>query len=125
MRDVKLSFGIVFLALLQAVGAEPQRPPITGLAHIALNVHDLAKSRVFYKDLLGFGEPFSLTNASGGIDLTFIKINDRQYLELFPEKQAGSDRLNHISIETTDAEAMRLYLAARNVKVPDKVGKGR
>ena len=34
--------------------AEPQRPHITGLSHIALFVHDMAKSRAFYKDFLGF-----------------------------------------------------------------------
>ena len=38
------------------------------------------------------------------LSLTFIKINDRQYIELFPEREANSDRLNHISIETDDAE---------------------
>src|SRR5262249_49288334 len=33
--------------------------------------------------------------------------------------------LNHISIQTDNAEAMRAYLGSRGVKVPDKVGKGR
>lgn len=102
-----------------------QRPPITGVSHLALYVHDIGKSRAFYKDFLGFAEPFSLTNKDGSLHLTWIKINDRQTLELFPEKEAGSDRLNHLSIETSDAEAMRAYLASRGVKVPEKVGKGR
>src|SRR4051812_19990155 len=91
----------LFVPLL-AKAAEPQRPHITGVAHVALFVHDLEKSRAFYKELLGFGEPFSLPNTNGGVHLTFIKINDRQYLELFPEREIGSDRLNHISIETDD-----------------------
>ena len=112
------------LLLLPAARAV-ERPPITGLSHIALYVHDLEKSRAFYKDFLGFDEPFSLTNKDGSLHLTWIKINDRQTIELFPEKEAGSDRLNHIAIETTDAEAMRAYLASQGVKVPEKVGKGR
>ena len=103
----------------------PPRPRITGIAHIALFVHDMEKARGFYKDFLGFGEPFSLNNADGSLSMTFIKVNDHQYIELFPEKQAGSDRLNHISVETDDAEKMRLYLAAKGVPVPDKVGVGR
>lgn len=57
--------------------------------------------------------------------MTFFKVNERQYIELFPERQAGTDRLNHISIETDDAEAMRLYLKSKGVAVPDKAGKGR
>jgi lactoylglutathione lyase len=57
--------------------------------------------------------------------MTFFKINERQYIELFPESKPGSDRLNHISIETDNAEAMRRYLATRGVAVPKAVGKGR
>jgi catechol 2,3-dioxygenase-like lactoylglutathione lyase family enzyme len=66
-----------------------------------------------------------LNNPDGKLSLTFIKINDRQYIELFPEREAGTDRLNHISIETDDAEQMRLYLKSKGIAVPDKVGKGR
>src|SRR5258708_31093963 len=104
---------------------EPKRPRITGIAHIALFVHDMEKARGFYTGLLGFGEPFSLNKPDGGLSMTFIKVNDRQYIELFPEVEAGSDRLNHISVETDDAEAMRVYLASKGIKVPEKVGVGR
>jgi catechol 2,3-dioxygenase-like lactoylglutathione lyase family enzyme len=110
--------------LVPAVHAA-RRPPIIGVSHVALFVHDAAKSRAFYTNFLGFQEPFSLTNQDGSLRVTWIKINDLQSIELFPEKTAGSDRLNHFSIETSDAEAMRAYLAGRGVKVPDKVGKGR
>jgi lactoylglutathione lyase len=103
----------------------PPRPHITGLSHIALYVHDLDKSRAFYKDFLGFDEPYSLKNPDGSLHLTWIKINDRQTIEIFPEKEANSDRLYHIALETDDAYAMRDYLAAHGVKVPDKVGKGK
>jgi len=117
-------FGNLVLGAAGAI-AQPVRPHLTGISHIALFVHDLEKSRAFYKGLLGFDEPFSLTNKDGTLHLTWIKLNDRQTIELFPEKQAGSDRLNHISFETDDAEGMRRYLAAQGVKVPDKVDKGR
>jgi lactoylglutathione lyase len=103
----------------------PARPKITGVAHIALAVHDIEASRVFYKDFLGFGEPYKLDNPDGSLSLTFIKVNDRQYIELFPEKQPNTDRLLHISIEVEDAEAMRAYLRSKGIKTPDKVGKGR
>lgn len=102
-----------------------QRPLLIGVSHIALFVHDIEKSRAFYKDFLGFDEPFSLTNKDGSLHVTWIKLNDRQSIELFPEKEAGSDRLNHLALETSDAQAMRAYLASQGVKVPDKIGKGR
>ncbi len=102
-----------------------ERPKILGVAHIALAVSDVGHSRAFYKNFLGFEEPFLLNNPDGSLSLTFIKVNDRQYIELFPKLEPGADRLRHISMETNDAEAMRSYLASRGVKVPEKVGKGR
>ena len=92
---------------------------------MALQVHDIEKARTFYKDFLGFGEPYKLDTPDGKLSMAFIKVNDRQYIELAPEKTPNSDRLMHISIEVDDAEAMRLYLRSKGVKVPDKVGKGR
>src|SRR5215469_10181280 len=123
---MKLIYAAVMLASLSLLAAtnDVQRPHITGLSHIALYAHDLDKTRAFYKDFLGFAEPYSLTNRDGTLRLTWIKINDRQSLELFPEKEAGSDRLYHIAFETDDAEGMRKYLAAHGIAVPDKTGKG-
>ena len=121
-----LLLALAFSASLPLLVAdEPKRPRITGLSHVALYVHDVEKSRVFYKDFLGFDEPFSLKNDDGSLHLTWIKINDRQTIELFTEVEAGTDRLNHIALEVEDAVAMRDYLASRGVKVPDKVGKGK
>ncbi|MBV9083849.1 MAG: VOC family protein [Acidobacteriaceae bacterium] len=114
--------------LLLTYVAKPQettRPRILGVAHIALYAHDFEKSRTFYREFLGFEEPYSLKNPNGTMSMTFLKINDRQYIELFPEREANSDRLNHISLQTDNAEGMRVYLASKGVKVPDKVPKGR
>src|SRR5689334_1442518 len=112
-------------AWLPAAPPPPARPPLVGISHIALYVHDIERSRRFYKDFLGFAEPFSLNNADGTLKLTWIKINDRQTIELFPEKEANTDRLYHIALETPDAAGMRDYLATRGVKVPDQVPKGK
>src|ERR1700677_1255675 len=101
------------------------RPHILGLSHLALYVHDMEKTRAFYKDFLGFAEPYSLTNKDGSLRLTWIKINDRQLIQLFPDQHPLSDRLYHVALETDDALAMRNYLAARGVTVPAKVGKGK
>jgi catechol 2,3-dioxygenase-like lactoylglutathione lyase family enzyme len=117
---ILLAAALPFLAL-----GSPQRPRITGVSHIALFVHDMAQSRAFYEDFLGFAEPFFTTNKDGALHVVWIKINDRQSIELFPEKQAGSDRLNHIALETDNAPAMRDFFAAQGLKVPDTVGKGR
>jgi lactoylglutathione lyase len=105
---------------------EVKRPKITGVAHIALYVKNIDQARAFYKDFLGFAEPYSLKkNNSEELALFFIKINDRQFVEIFPEKTPETDRLYHYAIETDDAEGMRQYLALKGCKVPAKTPTGR
>ena len=57
--------------------------------------------------------------------IAFVKINDRQWIELFNRPSAGEGQLNHIAIYTDDADRMRDYLASQGVAVPERVGKGR
>jgi len=127
LRSGFLSAALVFLAA--AAGAQtaaPQRPPIVGVGHIALKTSDLAAARAFYGHDLGFAEPFSLDKAEGGLLLTYFKVNDHQYIEIFPElKDPAEDRLSHICFETTDVRRLRDYLASRGVAVPDSVRTGR
>jgi len=129
--DMKRATALLFSAAL-AVGTlllpaadAPRRPRILGDAHVAFYVSDLAKARTFYKDFLGYAEPYALKKADGSDRIAFIKINEDQYLELFDEPAAHHDgQLNHISFQTDDAEGMRVYLAFKGVKVPAKVGVG-
>ena len=97
----------------------PQRPKILGISHAAFYVTDMAKARAFYEGFLGYAEPYSMPRPKGG-ELVWIKINDRQSIELFPGSEVAphADRLYHVALEVSDAEAMRLYLASRGVKVP-------
>lgn len=115
--------GVVVPLILHA--ADTPRPKILGVAHMALFESDLEKARHFYKDFLGFAEPYQLKRKDGTDRIAFIKINEDQYLELFAEPPKQDGHMNHISFSTDDANAMRLYLASEGVKVPDKVGKGR
>jgi lactoylglutathione lyase len=105
---------------------EPKRPRITGISHAAFYVTDMAKARAFYEGFLGFASPFSIPRKNNG-ELVWIKINDRQTVELFPGSEVSpqADRLFHIAVETDDAEAMRVYLAAKGVAVPDKTAVGK
>ncbi len=104
---------------------EVKRPHILGVSHMALFVTDLQKARAFYKDFLGYEEPYTLKRDDGSDRIAFIKINEDQYLELFAENPKQDDHLNHISFFTDSAEGMRSYLASKGVKVPEKVGKGK
>jgi lactoylglutathione lyase len=101
------------------------RPRILGVAHLAVYVSDLTRARAFYRDLLGFDEPFTLPKPDGSVDIAFVKINDHQWIELFNRPSAGEGQLNHIAFYTDDADRLRDYLASRGVEVPGTVGTGR
>lgn len=103
-----------------------ERPPIVGVAHIGLKTNDMDAARQFYGHVLGYQEPFSLDKPSGGLMLTYFKVNDHQYIEVFPElKSETEDRLSHIAFETTNIQQLRDYLAGKGVKVPEMLHPGR
>ncbi|SPF34736.1 Glyoxalase/bleomycin resistance protein/dioxygenase [Candidatus Sulfopaludibacter sp. SbA4] len=125
MTMTKIWAGLVLASSLFAQEAVT-RPKILGVAHMAIYVKDLAKTRHFYEDFMGFGEPFTLPKKGGepGVRIAFVKVNDRQYMEIFNEADRGEGQLNHISFYTENAGRMRDYLASKGVEVPAKVGKG-
>ena len=126
MKNNILLFILSMFAI--SVGAQtsaPKRPKITGVAHAAFFTKDLENTRQFFTDYLGYGEPIVMKGADEKIAFTIIKINDRQFVELFPERSEGTDRMYHFAIETDDAEAMRVYLESKGYKVPQNTPKGR
>lgn len=118
-----ISSAILTLALSAGASAQ-QRPPILGVAHIALKTNDLAAARDYYGKYLGFDEAFKIAKPDGSIEVTYFKVNDHQYIEVFPGlKSETEDRLSHVAFETTDAEQLRTYLSSHGVAVPDALRK--
>lgn len=81
---------LLFLLLLvctSAAALHAQVAPMEGFAHVAIRVKDVPASRTFYEKL-GFQQAFILEN-KGVLDRSFVKINDEQFIELYPvtEKQ--------------------------------------
>jgi hypothetical protein len=72
-------------ALSAIAFAQPPAPGagIIGIAHIAFRVSDLDRE-VAFLGKLGYEESFAMTNA-GKTSEVFIKINDRQFIELYPQ----------------------------------------
>jgi lactoylglutathione lyase len=132
----KSSAGILIVPALFGLTAGAQtttasdvaRPRILGIAHMAIYVKDLAKTRRFYEEFLGFAEPFTLPQPDGsGVRIAFVKVNDRQYFEIFTEADRGEGQLSHISFYTDDADRLYRYLKSKGMAiVGDKgsVGKG-
>src|ERR1035441_10333493 len=117
MNWKKLLAGILVVAPLLAQEAV-KRPKVLGVAHMAVYVRDLDKTRRFYENFLGFGEPFTLPNKTApGVRIAFVKVNDRQYFEIFNEADRGEGQLHHISFYTDNAGQMYAYLKSKGVSV--------
>ena len=124
-KSMQMSVFLGLAGCLALLGQDVPRPRIFGVPHIAFRVHDIEASRHFYKDFLGFAEPFSI-QPEGKLVMTFIKINDHQYVELAPEAKPDEPRFIHLALQTDDAEGFRRYLKSKGYKVPDKpASKGR
>lgn len=114
--------GLALFALEQDSG--PKRPPIVGVAHIGLKTSDLKAADNFYGHVLGF-DHFSLDKPAGGLMLNYYKVNDHQYIEIYPTlRDLSEDRMTHFAFETTDIQQLRHYLAAHQVKVPTALKPG-
>ncbi|MFB3828219.1 MAG: VOC family protein [Bryobacteraceae bacterium] len=71
--------------LLLCVAAGAEELPLLGLAHVAVRVSDIEKTRAFYGNVLGFEEAFSFHSLrQDRLEMTFFKVNDRQFIEVFP-----------------------------------------
>jgi len=105
-----------FLAAILALVLRPviaeqlsQQTPALSIAHAAMRVSDLTKSREFYRKL-GFEEAFVLEK-NGSPTEVFIKVNDRQFIELYPrENNTPTPGFMHICFESSDLEGLsRIY----------------
>lgn len=103
--------------LLPAVCAAQQpaqAPDLAGIAHVALRVSDLLKSRAFYEKL-GFQEAFAL-DKSGTPTEAFLKINDRQFIELYPEHGLAQPvGFLHACFESGNLQGLHDFYAAHGL----------
>ena len=98
-------------ALAQTLG---QTPDLAGIAHAAIRVSNLAKSREFYEKL-GFEEAFAM-NQGGSPTEAFLKVNDRQFIELYPQREATQTiGFMHVCFESADLEELNRYYVARGL----------
>jgi lactoylglutathione lyase len=126
---------IIFLALLLALGngtvfcqtdsAPKNNVGIQYLGHVAIGVSDLGRAMNFYCDQLGLTEVFRLNGPSGSPMLIYLRVNDNNFIELFPglERQTQDESkrtgLRHLGFFVKDLQATLHTLQARGLSLPD------
>jgi catechol 2,3-dioxygenase-like lactoylglutathione lyase family enzyme len=105
------SLRLALLALVTLVAPalsaqiQTQTPPLAGVAHVAIRVRDLAASRAFYEKL-GFQQAFDLER-NGVPYESFIKINDHQFIELYPVDEKNPEpAFLHVCFEGVDLNSI-------------------
>ncbi|MGO9230643.1 MAG: VOC family protein [Bryobacteraceae bacterium] len=96
---------------------------LDGIAHVALRVSDIARSRAFYKTL-GWEPAFEFSDDLG-TTTSYVKVSDRQYIELY-RRNKPSDALGfmHICLDTADIDRLHAAYAAVGL-TPTQPKKGR
>ncbi len=108
-------------ALICAVSATSiAQPPlpgtgIIGIAHIAYRVSDLDRETAFLGKL-GYEKSFAMTSGSKTMEV-FIKINDRQFIELYPQTDPSQPLgFMHVCYEAGDLNALEKYYDSEGLK---------
>lgn len=115
---------VLIAALFCLPSARAQSPHVTGIAHIAFRVSNLDRERQFFRDL-GFEEAFVLARDSKPTEV-FVKVNDRQFIELYPRSTVNSDPLGwmHVCYESDDLPALYALYTERGLPLSAVVKAG-
>ena len=109
----------LLLAALTLTVALPVRaqtttsPGIHGLAHIAVSVASVERARNFYAKL-GFEEAFHFGDDKAPTQ-SFLKINDRQFIELYPASAKQPEGFLHLCFDGDDLNALYSSYAPRGL----------
>jgi len=109
--------------MLPSAAAASARAQITGVSHIAVYAADPAKTERFYVHDLGAVKGDDPENSTG----TRYYFAPAQFVEVLPIPSGpiSINRLDHVAFTTTDAQALRNYLAANKIAVPRRLEQGR
>ncbi|PQV64408.1 lactoylglutathione lyase [Abditibacterium utsteinense] len=80
---------------------------IKSIGHAAFDCYDYEKTLDFYTRILGFEPMFDLPNDDGELWITYLRVSDEIFIELFPksgERPAKSGSYSHLCLEVDDIE---------------------
>jgi catechol 2,3-dioxygenase-like lactoylglutathione lyase family enzyme len=122
MKLIVNGIALLAIATSSALAAAPERPPITGISHIAIYASDAVRTERFYVHDLGGVKRDDPENPKG---MRFY-FAPAQFVEVLPLPggAASINRLDHVAFTTADPERLRDYLASKKIAVPKRVTSG-
>jgi catechol 2,3-dioxygenase-like lactoylglutathione lyase family enzyme len=117
MKNRWIAIAVLSCVLSALAIAQPPAPDagIIGIAHIAFRVSDLDREIAFLGKL-GYEESFAITNAGKTMEV-FVKINDRQFIELYPRTDPQQPLgWMHVCFEAGDLNALIKYYDSIGLK---------
>lgn len=98
----------------QSGSSDNAKGEIDGIAHIAYRVNNLNDELAFLKKL-GYEESFAMKHG-GETTEVFVKVNDRQYIEVYPKTQPNQQSgWMHVCYESADLQGLHDALVARGL----------
>lgn len=94
---------------------------IRGIGHLALDVINMDQSIHFYCNVLRFKQAFEIENDKGEPWIVYIKIAERQFIELFyggsnrPEDVPDPVGFSHLCLEVEDIQEIASHLRSHNI----------
>ncbi|HUB00412.1 MAG TPA: VOC family protein [Terracidiphilus sp.] len=128
MNPRPVSILIAALAVAAAaIHSHAQQPSVNaeidGIAHVAYRVTNLDAEVAFFKKL-GYEEAFSRTQ-NGKTSQAFIKVNDRQFIEVYPQTNPGQPLgWMHVCYESADLNALHDLYVTRGLDASHVVKAG-
>ncbi|MDE3149065.1 MAG: glyoxalase [Acidobacteriota bacterium] len=119
----KLLTPILLAAITVTAAAQqaPVRPKITGISHLAIYTSNPAAADHYYRVIVGATKMPDPEDPKG----VRYTLSSTQFIEVLPlPAGTGINRLDHTAWNTTSAQGMRRYLAAKGWKTPAGVEKG-
>jgi 3,4-dihydroxy-9,10-secoandrosta-1,3,5(10)-triene-9,17-dione 4,5-dioxygenase len=105
-----------------------QGPGDMGYGHTVITYPDLAETKHFYMDVLGFrlSDTISFDTPRGVMSATFTHVNRRHHSLAFIEIPGAPSALNHFMLETTDIDMVgRAYdkVNEQGIEIVSTIGK--
>jgi len=119
MKKIAVALGFAVLQIGVHGQASPQRPRILGIDHVSFYTTAPDGVKNLYGDILGLTS--SPPVESGGSLLYMV---GKQWVGYSPAPDPKStDRLDHVALTTDNVVALRKYLIAQGIKVPQIQGR--